>query len=121
MPPRYIVVATDLFVSEDLCEILRTVENSVLAVAVSNLSGACNLLSDGAPVDIVFLNGSAAQTQDVQFLALVQARGAFLVRIGGPMPLADTCPHSEVSIPAPFTNEVITALLEARRVPAARV
>jgi hypothetical protein len=115
MPPRYIVVATDLFVSEDLCDILRTAEINAQAVAAPNLAAASILLSDGGPVDIVFLNGSAAQTEDAQFLTLVQGHAALLVRIGGGTGSAETQPDREISIPAPFTNEAITALLDARR------
>lgn len=112
MSPRHIVVEADLFVSQDLCEILREADPQVPVLAVPDLSAACALLSDGGPVDTVFLNGSAARTDDPVFLALVQGHAALLVRIGGP---TEGLPPGEQSIPAPFTNDVIVALLDARR------
>lgn len=121
MPPRYIVVEADLFVSEDLCEILRADKEHAHVVAVRDLSGACSLLSDGGRVDIVFLNGSAARTDDPTFLTLMQGHGAFLVRIGEPLAPTQALAHTELSIPAPFTNDAIMGLLNDHRLARERV
>ncbi|MCZ4353964.1 hypothetical protein O4H61_15705 [Roseovarius aestuarii] len=112
---RYIVVEPDLFVSEDLCDILRTADKDANVVAATTLSIACGILSDGGRVDMVFLNGKVAQTQDETFLSLVQNHGALMVRIGGRAPLNEDVTLAEICVPAPFTNEAIMGLLRERR------
>lgn len=110
MPARVIIVESDLFVSEDLSQILRDTLDRAVVIAVPDLAQAISEMRPGRHVDLIFLNGSAAQTDDPEFLDLVNRTGARLVRIGGQ---AGGAGRHEICIPAPFTNDAIDAILKA--------
>lgn len=112
MLQRYIVVESDLFVAQDLCDILSNCVRTSEIVPVADVAGAVHELRRGAGVEMVFLNGVNARMTDPECLDLVDAHAATLVRIGAKAQEGARA-EREISIRAPFTNDAIMAVVSS--------
>ena len=115
MAARIIIVESDLFVCEDLSQILRETLERVTVIAVPDVQQALTEMQSGLRVDMVFLNGSAAQSEDAALLDLVDNHGAHLVRIGAPADRSGRTARHETDIAAPFTNDAIQEIFRNPR------
>lgn len=110
MCPRYIVAENDLFVANDLCQILRDVLPYAHVIPVDDMSAVLSELGQAESVAAVFLCGHHAKCDDVELLDRIDAHQALLVRIGAEGQSARRARCEEV-IAAPFTNESIQSIL----------